>query len=241
MKLCCCCSCQCHNWLLITAAVSRGPRHWWRVFGKSFVILWGFKGLGNRSAVESMGLALSLQALREFSGKQACGSGVKSWLCLNCLFLHFQGFAWLCGGELLFSEDINISRPECLPCCTAKMHALAFTACLCFSFRWTSLGSFGAGLSTVQFPAVIQSQWLQFHPSFSSYPLFFILVASFTLSRRNGYSFCVSDVVGVLLLELGGARDSLGSCGRGGPARTACSCADGLIGTISLLLSPEGG
>lgn len=61
-----------------------------------------------------------------------------------------------------------------------------------WKMQWTSLGSFGAGLSTVLFPAVIQSQWLQFHPLFSSYLLFFILVASFTQSRRNGYSFCPS-------------------------------------------------
>lgn len=79
------------------------------MFGKSFVILWGFKWLGKGSAVESTGLALSLQAVSEFSGKQAHGNvysvseytgfegcksfDVKSWLCLNCLLLHFQGFA----------------------------------------------------------------------------------------------------------------------------------------------------
>lgn len=80
-----------------------------------------------------------------------------------------------------------------LSVCTASVCALSFSACLCFPSRWTSLGSFGAGLSTALFPAVIQSQWLPFRPLSSSYLLFFILVASFTQSRRSGYSFCVSD------------------------------------------------
>lgn len=59
-----------------------------------------------------------------------------------------------------------------------------------WKMQWTSLGSFGAGLSTALFPAVIQFQWLPFHPLSSSYLLFFISVASFTQSRRSGYSFC---------------------------------------------------
>lgn len=56
------------------AAVSRGPQHWQHMFGESFVMLWGFKWLGKRSVVESVGLALSPQAVSEFSKKQACGN-----------------------------------------------------------------------------------------------------------------------------------------------------------------------
>lgn len=160
---------------------------------------------------------------------------VKSWLHLNSAFQHFQVFAGFCGeicsNAIFWGDTRTLACLEvwvfAMPCCTEKMHVLAFIVCFCFPFRWTSPGSFGAGLSTVLFLAVIQSQWLQFHPLFSSYLLFFISVASFTQSRRNGYSFCVSGGVGISLLELGGARDFLGSCGRGGPARSACSCADG--------------
>lgn len=143
----------------------------------------------------------------------------------------FSGVCLLLRGDLLFSviifEHLHVLRPECLPCCAADVHVLALMACLFFSCRWTSLGSFGAGLSTVLFPAVIRCQWLRFPPLSSSYLLFFILAASFTRSRRSGYSFCVSDGAGVSPLESGGARDLLGSRGRGGPARSACSCADG--------------
>lgn len=181
---------------------------------------------------------------------EACKSfDVKSWLHLNSLFQHFQGFAcfWgeICSSAISWGDIWTLACLEAwvfaMLCCTEKMHVLAFTVCLCFPFRWTSLGSFGAGLSTVLFPAVIQSQWLQFHPLFSSYLLFFILVASFTQSRRNGYSFCVSGGVGVSLLELGGARDLLGSCGRGAQPDLPAAVLTALIATISLLLSPEEG
>lgn len=161
--------------------------------------------------------------------------GVKSWLYPDSLLQHFKVFAYfwreICSNTVFWGDTWTLECLEAwvfaMPCYTEIIHVLAFMVCFCFPFRWTSLGNFGVGLSTVPFPAVIQSQWLQFHPSFSSYLLFFILVASFTQSRRNGYSFCVSAGAGISLLELGGARDLLGSCRRGSPARSACSCADG--------------
>lgn len=105
-----------------------------------------------------------------------------------CLFLRgdlWKVVPWGHVWTLEYLETWMSAHQEC---------ACSLTAGLCFPFRWTSLGSSGAGLSTALFPAVIQSQWLPFRPLSFSYLLFFILVASFTQSRRSGYSFCVSGV-----------------------------------------------
>lgn len=105
-----------------------------------------------------------------------------------CLFLRgdlWKVVPWGHVWTLEYLESWTSAHQECV---------CSLTAGLCFPFRWTSLGSSGAGLSTALFPAVTQSQWLPFRPLSSSYLLFFILVASFTQSRRSGYSFCVSDV-----------------------------------------------
>jgi len=66
------------------AAVSRGLQDMQHMFGRSFIILWGFKWLDKRTVVERVRLAPSPQAVSEFCGKQACGS-----VCSICAYSLF--------------------------------------------------------------------------------------------------------------------------------------------------------
>lgn len=64
---------------------------------------------------------------------------MKFWLILVVCF-YISGDLLAFGGRsvkvLCFGifEHLNVLRPECLPCCTADVHVLAFMACLCFFF-----------------------------------------------------------------------------------------------------------